>query len=225
MPERSFPTIAIIMLVIGLVAGLGWGLGLSSIISLPKTVTKTHVIEITKTLIETFTKPQVIERVETIYSTVTETKAVTISETETIMSTTTETITKTVTQTPSTRVTTITITPPPCPYRELFNKTVSNEEGDEILVWEGNINCIGILTVVTGGCKCEGAWSIRVKNAGWDSGWIEVPCVCICNNFRVVPGKLEVWVGFCRGHICPFCIDEIHIEGILSEAAIECLCQ
>jgi len=112
---------------------------------------------------------------------------------------------------------------PPCPYGQLFKRTVSNTEGDEILVWKGSIDCVGVLTIITGGCPEYGPWSIRVKNADWDSGWIEVSCTWNCSSFRVIPGELEVWVGWCKGHICTYCIDSINIAGILSQAEIICL--
>jgi len=37
----------------------------------------------------------------------------------------------------------------------LFSRWVSNEEGDEILVWSGDIDCVGYLTMISGGCEFE----------------------------------------------------------------------
>jgi len=93
-------------------------------------------------------------------------KTTTITVTEMIKSPAAITITPTVTTTSPI---------PSCLYRKLRNRTASIAEGDEILVWRGIMDCQGFLTIVTGGYSCEGAWFIRVRNAEWGRGWIEVP--------------------------------------------------
>lgn len=175
-------------------------------------------VTVATTVTETVTKPEVY----TVTETRTVREAVTETVTLTLTMTTTQTVTRTITET-TTKTITATPTVPPCAYRQLFSRTVSNAEGDEVLVWKGSIDYMGTLTIKTCGCSCNGTWSIRVKNAGWDSGWIEVPCIGQC-SFRVVPGGLEVWVGWCKGRICALCIDQIDINGILEPPTEEVGC-